>query len=162
MKKMMMKCARPGFGLMLVRIAAGAVFLAHGISKLQNMEGTIAFFGMLGLASFWAYIVAVLETVGGIALVLGLFTGVMGMLLAVEMLIAIFLVKLKVGFIVPGGYEIDVMLFAAALGVAFSGPGKMALGKRVCGCNDCMVCGVSNHCDNCEVCKNGCNGHEMK
>lgn len=162
MKKMMMKCSRPSFGLMLVRIVTGIVFLAHGISKLQSMEGTVAFFGMLGLASFWAYVVAVLETVGGIAFILGFFTGVMGVILAAEMLIAIFLVKLKVGFIVPGGYEIDLMLFAATLGIALSGPGKLSLGHRVCGCKDCMVCGQSNHCDNCNVCKDGCNGHEMK
>jgi uncharacterized membrane protein YphA (DoxX/SURF4 family) len=162
MKHMFSKCCNPGFGLMLVRIAAGAVFLAHGIAKLQNMEGTIAFFGMLGLASFWAYVVAIVETVGGVALILGFFTGVMGMLLAVTMVVAIFIVKLKVGFIVPGGYEIDLMLLAASLSVALAGPGKWALGRRMCGCDNCMVCGQSNTCDNCDTCKTGCNGHEMK
>jgi uncharacterized membrane protein YphA (DoxX/SURF4 family) len=158
MKNIIAKFGGAGTGLLIIRLGVGAVFLAHGISKLQNMQGIVSFFGLLGLSAFWAYVVTIVETVGGVSMILGFFTQVMGVLLAIEMVVAIFLVKMKVGFIVPGGYEIDLMLFAASLGIALSGPGKWAVGKHMCGCNDCMVCGAGKcgcDCNNCTTCKVG-------
>lgn len=163
MKNIMNKFGNPKLGLLIIRLGVGAVFLAHGISKLKNMEGIISFFGLLGLASFWAYVVTIIETVGGVAMIFGFFTRVMGFLLSAEMLVAIWLVKSKVGFIVPGGYEIDLMLLVSSLGIALSGPGKWALAKSVCGCGECMVCGGGNTCGcNCGTCTNCDSKGEMK
>jgi putative oxidoreductase len=108
--------------MLLVRVGLALVFIAHGWAKLSDMEGTVAFFASIGLASFFAYAVAIVELVGGIAMLVGLYTGVAGILLAVTMLGAIGLVKLGAGFL--GGYEFDILLFLSAIAVALGGPGK--------------------------------------
>jgi uncharacterized membrane protein YphA (DoxX/SURF4 family) len=108
--------------LLLVRVGLALVFIAHGWAKFGDMEGTVAFFASIGLASFFAYAVAAIELVGGIAMLLGVYTGIAGILLAVTMLGAIGLVKFNGGFF--GGYEFDLMLFLAAIAVALGGAGK--------------------------------------
>jgi uncharacterized membrane protein YphA (DoxX/SURF4 family) len=112
-------------GLLLLRIAVGIVFIAHGWSKFMNLEGATAFFASLGLASLFVYLVAAVELVGGLAVLLGLFTDVAGILLTIVMAFAITLVKFSKGLL--GGYELDLVLLLAALGIAFMGAGKYAL-----------------------------------
>ncbi len=70
----MEKASSMNAGLLLVRLALAAVFLYHGITKFQNLDGTVAFFGQLGFAPFFAYLVATVETVGGAAMLLGVWT----------------------------------------------------------------------------------------
>lgn len=120
------------WGLLLIRLGLAAVFLTHGISKFQNLDQTTAFFGMLGLSAFWVYLVATVETLGGAAMLLGYFSRFAGALLAVVMVVAIALAKWKMGFL--GGYELDLTLLLAALGIAFAGPGTMT----VTGCKECF------------------------
>lgn len=105
-------------GIFLVRVVLGLIFIVHGWDKIQNMEGTIGFFSSLGLASFFAYLVAWVEFLGGLAVLLGIFTRWIPYLLAMVMVFAIFLVKLKLGF--SGGYEFDLLLLVSALAVAWS------------------------------------------
>jgi uncharacterized membrane protein YphA (DoxX/SURF4 family) len=112
-------------GLLSVRLALGAVFVAHGVAKLQNMSGTVAFFASLGFPAPLAYLVAAVETLGGLAMLAGVATPVAGVLLAAVMVVAILKVKLARGFL--GGYEFELTLLLAALGVALAGPGRYAL-----------------------------------
>ncbi len=115
-----------GFGLLLLRLTVGGIFLYHGITKFQNLEGTIGFFGKLGLAPFWAYLVATVETVGGALMVLGLWTTIVGLLFAVILIVA--LVKTKIGTVTSfSGAELDVVLLLASLSVAFAGAGSCSL-----------------------------------
>ena len=114
-------------GLLLVRIGLGVIFLVHGLQKFMNLEQTVQFFGMIGLAAFFTYLVAAVELLGGAAMILGLFPRIAGVLLAIVMIFAIYLVKLKMGF--SGGYEFDLMLLLAALGIASAGPGSYSLNK---------------------------------
>lgn len=111
--------------LLLVRIGVGIGFLLHGLQKLQGLEGTVKFFGSLGLPSFMAYLVALIETVAGTLMLLGLYTEIAGYLLCCVMIGAIVLVKFKKGFI--GGYELDMLYFMGSLAIAFAGPGKYAV-----------------------------------
>lgn len=108
--------------LLLVRVGLALVFIAHGWAKFSDMEGTIGFFASIGLASFFAYLVAAVELLGGIAMLLGVCTGVAGILLAVTMVGAIGLVKSGAGFI--GGYEFDILLFLSSIAIAIAGAGK--------------------------------------
>lgn len=168
-------CMKPDLGLLIVRLAVGIIFVAHGWAKLQGIEGTIAFFGKLGFAPFLAYLVALVELLGGIAFIVGFGTFLSGMALAIVMLVAIITVKWKMlSLMGPGGFEFELVLFAVTLGIALTGPGKYRLFKRcncgckdgvcnnsACDCKDCH-CGCGNaKCDNCDMCKNGCNKHEM-
>ncbi len=63
-----------GTGVFLLRVALGAMFLAHGFwlkMFVFTMPGTAAFFVSLGLPGWFAYAVAVSETIGGLMLVFG-------------------------------------------------------------------------------------------
>ncbi len=118
-------------GMFLLRVVVGAAFIAHGWAKFGAMDQTIAFFGQLGLAAFLAYVVATIELVGGVALVLGLWTDLAALLLTGVMVVATFYVKmatLKVGFL--GGYELDLVLLASLLAIMFCGPGKYTAMKK--------------------------------
>lgn len=112
-------------GLLLIRLGLGVVFLAHGIQKLQGIDGVIGFFGKIGLPAFLAWAVAILETLSGAAMLLGMFTGFAGIAIAVIMVGAIFTAKKAAPFM--GGWEFDFALLTSALGVALLGPGKYAV-----------------------------------
>lgn len=106
------------WGMFLVRIVVGAVFVIHGWDKIENIEGVIGFFGSLGLPSIFAYLVGWIEFLGGLAVLLGLFYKYAVYLLAVVMVGAIYLVKFKMGFL--GGYEFDLLLLVSALSIAWT------------------------------------------
>ncbi len=142
------------FGLLIIRLAVGGIFLAHGIQKLGNMEMVIGFFASVGIPAFLAYFVAIVETVAGLAMIIGLFTRYAGWLLTIIMLVAIFKVKLSKGFL--GGYDFDISLLAMALGLSFTGPGMISL-KSCCKCGGKSMCCASG-CGKCPSDMSGTNG----
>lgn len=112
-------------GMLLLRLAVGVVFVAHGWAKFADMTNTIAFFGQLGMPAILAYLVAAVELVGGLALIAGLYTDLAALLLGIVMVVALVYVKmvtLKVGLV--GGYEYDLVLLASLLALIFVGPGR--------------------------------------
>lgn len=112
-------------GILVLRLVLGVVFVAHGWGKLAGMEDTIGFFAQIGLPAFLAYAVAIVELLGGLALITGLWTDLVALLLAIIMVVALVYVKLitfKVGLL--GGYELDLVLLASLLAVMFVGPGR--------------------------------------
>lgn len=120
------------WGLLVLRIALGVIFTAHGAQKLfeYTIAGTVESFGSMGapLPEITAPVVAVLEFAGGILLIAGLFTRLVAILLAVDMVVAIALVHASAGFWVgEGGYEFVALLGAAALGLALAGAGRLSL-----------------------------------
>lgn len=117
-------------GIFLVRVGVGIIFLAHGIQKLQGIDSVIGFFGKIGLPAFLAWAVAIIETLAGAAMILGVFTGFAGLSLAIIMLGAIFTAKKAAMFM--GGWEFDFVLLTSALGVALLGPGRYSV-ARLCG-----------------------------
>ena len=119
-------------GLLPLRVVLGVVFIYHGYLKLFTGNfpgGTAGFFASLGipLPTFFAIIVSLLEFFGGIALLLGLMTRYVSLLLAVNMLVALLLVHLPNGFLVPGGIEFVLTLLGGALTLALLGGGKYSL-----------------------------------
>lgn len=114
------------FAPFLLRIALGLVFIAHGFPKLKQFGATAQFFNSVGIkpAKFWVAVVAVVEFFGGIALIAGIFTQLAALLVAINMIVAISVVKRKQGFV--GGYEFDLVLLAMALALALLGPGAFA------------------------------------
>lgn len=112
-------------GSLVIRIAIGVIFLLNGINKFQNLDGTTGFFESQGLPGFMATVIAILETVGGIALIVGIGTRIFGVLFAIEMLVAIFVVKLSAGLL--GGYDLDLALLASSVHLAISGSTLLAV-----------------------------------
>lgn len=126
-------------GILLIRLALGAVFIYHGWQKLQAMDMTIGFFGTLGFAPYLAYVVAYAEFIGGIALVLGIATRYAGLVLAIAMAVATFKVHWSNGFsLATGGYEFAMALMLGSLAMVFLGAGRYSLARifgRWCECH---------------------------
>lgn len=124
--------AAASLGLLVLRIVVGAVFTAHGAQKIfeYTIPGTIGSFAGMGvpMPEIAAPFVAFVELIGGILLVLGLFTRLAGILLAIDMVVALVLVHLAAGLWVgEGGYELVAVLGAAALALALTGAGRFSL-----------------------------------
>lgn len=119
------------WGMLPLRIVVGLVFMMHGAQKLFvfGLGGTADIMGKLGLPLpvVCAAIVIVVELLGGLAIILGVFTRLAGALLAFEMLIAILVARLSGGFFAPYGYEFELTLLGACLTFALNGPGQMSL-----------------------------------
>ena len=117
---------RVSAALAILRIVVGGIFIAHGAQKLFvfGLAGVVGAFGQMGvpLPGLTGPAIAFLEFFGGIALVLGLFTRPIALLLAVEMLGAILLVQIGKGLI--GGYEFELLLLGTALALAVAGAGE--------------------------------------
>lgn len=123
---------RRDIALLVARIALGVVFIAHGWQKLAEygLAGTAASFGEMGvpLPTVSAWVAAIIEVVGGAALVLGLAVPVAGVLLALDMLGAFLLVHAGNGvFVTENGFELVLALGAGAVVLAGLGGGRFAL-----------------------------------
>lgn len=124
-------CHHKAFGLLLIRIAVGMVFLAHGWAKVNNLPGVEGMFAnAFGLPSWVALFIAYLEVIGGVALMLGVLTRAFGVIFGIEMLVAYFLTG---GF--GTGYkphELELVLMLLSFGLALTGSGTWSLYKMEC------------------------------
>jgi putative oxidoreductase len=124
--------------LTILRVALGFLFAAHGFQKFNEwtIAGTQAAFTQMGIpaANLTAPLVAGLELAGGIALILGVLTRIVAALLAVNMMGALFMVHAAAGvFADKGGYELVLLLGAAALAFALTGAGRLSVDRAVFG-----------------------------
>src|SRR5438128_2043714 len=110
-------------GRLILRVTVGALMLLHGISKLGHGVGGIAAdLRGRGLPGAVAYGVLVGEVVAPLLLVIGVWTRPAGLLLAVNMVVAVWMVHthdlLHLGR--GGGYalELQALYFGGGLAVA--------------------------------------------
>jgi len=118
------------FGPFFLRIGLALIFIAHGYPKIfssTGFHGIVKFFESINIkpAKFWVLVVGVVEFFGGILLFVGLFTQLVALLLAIDMLVAILKVNFKKGLI--GGYEFELILLLSALALIVLGPGAFSL-----------------------------------
>ena len=122
------------WGLTILRIAVGMTFIMHGYQKLfvYGFGGVGKSFASLAipLPEIAAVVVTLVEFVGGMLLVLGLFTPYAALLLACTMAVAVLHVHLRAGFFLPNGYEFALNLLAALIALILAGPGAAALDRK--------------------------------
>lgn len=119
------------YAAFVLRLALGIMFLAHGLTKLLvfTPAGTAGFFSSIGFPGWLAYPVIAFELIGGLFLILGVFTRWVAALAVVQLFVAS-TVHFGNGwaFASPnGGWEYPIFLTAAALALAFLGQGAWAL-----------------------------------
>jgi len=122
-----------------LRLALGVIFLAHGGQKLfgwlggRGLAGTAGFLaGKLGLepGMLWALLVGLGEFGGALLLLLGLFTRLGALAIAIVMLVAI--LKVHWGtFFMPAGIEFAFSLLCSALALLIAGGGKFSMDARL-------------------------------
>ena len=132
-------------GLLVLRFGLGIVFLGHGLQKLGWFKGggyptSIStqkqFLALFGYSStgFLAWVLTVTEVAAGISLLLGLLTpfgaaGVIG--ITWQFVAGLQWDNGLFGNDTAGGYEYTLIIFAAAIALAFAGPGRLAVDRAL-------------------------------
>ncbi len=124
---------RQQWGITVLRVVVGIVFLVHGAQKLFvfGVSGVAEFMGQAGFPApmLAAVVLTAAEFLGGLALVLGLFTRWAAIPLAFVMLVAVLVVHLKAGFFLPDGYEFALTLLGANVALALLGSGEASVDR---------------------------------
>ena len=115
------------WGLLVLRVVLGVILVVHGWPKLRGLKQTAVAFGGMGFkpGMFWATIIMLLEFFGGLLLILGFFTQVVAFFVAIEFVVILLKVKRKAPLV--GGFELDLLIFAAALALLTLGAGRISL-----------------------------------
>lgn len=125
----MSQAEKQSWGVTLLRVIVGSVFLAHGSQKLfvYGIQGFAGFLAHMGLPTFLSPIVIAIELLGGAALILGIGTRIAAAAIAINMLGAVLAVHLKGGFFLPTGFEYALTMLAASTALVLAGPGAASL-----------------------------------
>lgn len=134
---------RPEIGIFVLRLAMGVIFFLHGWMKLFGGQESFVreMLAMVGwdIPNALLLVLAVVEILGGLALILGLFARVAALVLAIEMVVAVLLFHLGQGFFIVAipnvplafGFEYHVALVGGLTCIAVSGSGMAALQDKV-------------------------------
>jgi len=122
------------FGLLLLRIGLGAMMVVHGYPKLtggpekwEMIGGAMKNFGMNAYPTFWGFMAAVAEALGGVLLMLGLAFRPACLLLLFTMVVASVMHFSKGDDLNTASHAIE--LGFVFLGLLFVGPGKYSIDK---------------------------------
>ncbi|MCZ8097698.1 MAG: DoxX family protein [Burkholderiales bacterium] len=119
------------YGLFLLRVALGVMFIAHALLKyvVFTMPGFAGFLGQIGYPAALAWPIFLAELFGGIALVLGVWSRAVAFVLT-PVLVGAFLVHAGNGWLFTnanGGWEYPLFLVVAGLAIVLGGDGAFAL-----------------------------------
>jgi putative oxidoreductase len=129
-----------GWNPVALRLALGVIIFVHGIGKLLNIgpaspgiEGFTDYLAdlMVPFPEVFAWIVALVETIGGILVFIGLFARYASALIVIDMAVAIWLVHLP--NIVASGGELPIVLGLIAIALVLSGPGYLSVEQTIFG-----------------------------
>lgn len=128
------------WGLLVLRLALGVVFFAHGAQKVlgwfggPGLAGAAGGMSHMGIPAALAYVAIFTEFLGGLGLVFGVLARLSALGILIEMAVAVFLVHLPNGFFMNWmgnqkgeGYEYHLLAMSIALMVLLAGPGRLAL-----------------------------------
>ena len=125
------------YGILFLRIVVGLLFFGHGAQKLfgwfggHGPQGTAGFFGQLGFRREQALPMALMagaSEAAGLLFALGFLTPFAALATASVMVVAVGAVHRRNGlWATNGGYEFNLVLWAVAIAVAASGPGRFSI-----------------------------------
>ena len=124
---------------LLLQVALGAVFVAHGSQKLfgafggPGVAGLAGYFNKLGITPgiFWAWVVGLVEFLGGACVLFGFLTRFAAALLVIDMTVAIFKVHFPTFFWTKNGLEMAMTLGVIALSLVLSGPSFLSVDRAL-------------------------------
>lgn len=102
--------------------------MVHGIQKLLDIPNTQNAFINMGLTSELAILVSLLEFIGGLVILFGVFTRIAAILLAINMIGAV-LLTLSMGF--TNGYELGLLYLSIMITLILTGPGDLSIEKNL-------------------------------
>ena len=127
---------------LVLRLAAGLIFLPHGWSKIAGEGGSSVFAAEMaatyGIPTFLGHVAAYAELAGGALLIAGLFTRLDALLLGGTMFVAAFVVQLPDAlfevppnaiklFVILRGIETPLAMFAICVSLLLTGGGRFSL-----------------------------------
>ena len=134
------------FNPVVLRLGFGIILITHGIGRFNvgpfaSENGVAGFAGFIGgqlgipAPLFFAWVVTLVEVVGGVLILLGLFTRYVAGLAAIDMFVAMVLFHLPRGFsaYANAGYEYTMMLTLVGIALILSGPGALSLERALFG-----------------------------
>jgi len=126
------------YATLILRVGLGIVMVAHGWQKYQGgATGVAGFLGNLGIpaAGLMAWVVIIVELIGGVCVILGLATRLWALLFGIIMVVAMLTAKGQaplIGAMGSGcGKELDVALLVGSLALAGLGGGGLSLDKKL-------------------------------
>ena len=132
-------------GLLLLRLAVGAVFFIHGSQKVLGWFGGYGFHatiagmtGMMHIPLALAYLAIAAEFLGGLGLIFGVLSRLSALGIFVNMVVAIVLVHMKHGFFMnwsgkqaKEGIEYHILVLGMCAMIILAGPGRLAIFKKM-------------------------------
>jgi putative oxidoreductase len=132
------------WAILPLRLVVGYGFMAHGFAKWsRGPEKFAKLLGVLGVPgpSTMAWLVTMLELLGGLAIVIGAFVVIASVPLVASMIVAMLTIHVHYGFSAintigltatgpvfgPPGYEINLLYIGALVVIALAGPGALSV-----------------------------------
>ncbi len=114
--------------LLVMRLALGAVMVAHGYQKVfaGGLHRHAQLVASLGMPAWLGYVSAFTEFLGGLLLIIGLFTRFAAFAVCINMSVAIAKVHFHSGLLGDHGYQFPLALAALAFALIFFGGGAIA------------------------------------
>jgi putative oxidoreductase len=115
----------------LVAVVTGVIFVSFGIGKFVEHASEAVDFERyeVPLPSLAVYVAGVVETLGGVLLIIGLFTRLAAAALALQMVAVVATAgRVEGGFLNLG---VAPMLFVAMVFLVWSGPGALSVDRRL-------------------------------
>ena len=125
--------------LLVLRILLGVVFIPHGMQKILGFSGTMQMFTTnLHIPWIFAFLAIMAEFLGSWGLITGLFTRVAAFGIAVNMVVAVYMLHWQNGFFMNWfgnqkgeGYEYHILVVAIALALMIKGGGKWSIDRAL-------------------------------
>lgn len=122
-------------GAFLLRVSSGLLFVLHGLYLkvfVFTMPGTVGFFESIGFPGFLAWVTVIVETLGGLALIVGFQVRLVSLAL-IGVLLGAAYVHFPNGWVFSapnGGYEYPLFWAVVQAAIALIGPGAYAIGTK--------------------------------